>query len=124
MTSTSKTIKNETSYHEKGWGSELWIVNNDKYCGKILTFKKGKKCSWHFHKLKDETFYLRSGKLLVHCSEADDRDIASFSILEPGDSLHIYPGLRHQMLALEDSEMFEFSTQHYEEDSYRILKGD
>ena len=27
--------------HPKGWGDELWITNNDKYCGKILQFNKG-----------------------------------------------------------------------------------
>ena len=24
---------------EKTWGSEEWIVNSEKYCGKILRFK-------------------------------------------------------------------------------------
>ena len=43
----------------KGWGYEKWIVNTDEYCGKLLHFIKGKKCSWHYHKLKDETFYLQ-----------------------------------------------------------------
>jgi hypothetical protein len=33
-------------------------------------------------------------------------------------------GLRHQMLALEDTELFEFSTQHFDSDSHRIIKGD
>jgi len=28
------------------------------------------------------------------------------------------------MIALEDSELFEFSTQHFDEDSHRIIKGD
>jgi hypothetical protein len=37
---------------------------------------------------------------------------------------HIPQGLRHQMIALEDSKLFEFSTTHYESDSYRIVKGD
>jgi hypothetical protein len=41
---------------KKGWGSELWLVNGDLYCGKILRFNKGKKCSLHYHKLKTETF--------------------------------------------------------------------
>ena len=45
-------------------------------------------------------------------------------ILEPGDRFHVYRGLRHQMIALEDTELFEFSTQHFEDDSYRIFKGD
>ena len=47
----------------KGWGYEKWIVNNEKYCGKLLFFEKGKKCSWHYHKLKHETFYLHSGRI-------------------------------------------------------------
>jgi quercetin dioxygenase-like cupin family protein len=110
--------------HPKGWGHELWIVNNEKYCGKLLYFKKDKKCSWHFHKLKDETFYLQSGKLLVYYSEKDSLEDASMKIMNPGDSMHIYPGLRHQMIAVENSELFEFSTQHFEDDSYRIMRGD
>jgi hypothetical protein len=28
------------------------------------------------------------------------------------------------MEALEDSELYEFSTQHFESDSYRLVKGD
>jgi len=51
-------------------------------------------------------------------------EIASFNILEPGDDFHVHPGLRHAMYALEDTEMFEFSTEHFEEDSYRLIKGD
>lgn len=110
--------------HPKGWGHELWIVNNEKYCGKLLFFKKDKKCSWHFHKLKDETFYLQSGLLRVCYSDNDELEGSKTRIMKPGDSMHIYPGLRHQMFALEDSELFEFSTQHFEDDSYRIQKGD
>ena len=83
---------------EKGWGWERWIVNCEEYCGKLLFFEKDKKCSWHYHKIKDEVFYVQSGK--------------------------IYRGLRHQMLALKDSELFEFSTQHFDSDSHRIIKGD
>ena len=44
--------------------------------------------------------------------------------LGPGDNFHVYRGLRHQMYALEDTELFEFSTQHFDSDSYRIVKGD
>jgi hypothetical protein len=44
--------------------------------------------------------------------------------LKKGDNFYVYQGLRHQMIALEDTELFEFSTQHFDEDSYRIKKGD
>ena len=45
-------------------------------------------------------------------------------ILKLQNKFHVHKGLRHQMLALEDSELFEFSTQHFEDDSYRIIRGD
>jgi hypothetical protein len=32
--------------------------------------------------------------------------------------------MRHQMLAHKDTELFEFSTQHFDEDSIRIESGD
>ena len=108
----------------KGWGYEKWIVNKKQYCGKLLYFKKSKKCSWHYHKIKDEVFYLQSGKLLVKYSDGDELENAEEIILNKGDNFHIYTGLKHQMIALEDSELFEFSTQHFDSDSYRIQKGD
>lgn len=106
----------------KGWGFEKWIVNTEEYCGKLLYFAKDKRCSWHYHKLKDETFYIQSGKILLKYSESD---IPVFEkVLNRGDSFHVYRGLRHQMIALEDTELFEFSTQHFDDDSYRIERGD
>jgi len=110
--------------HIKGWGFEKWIVNKEEYCGKLLFFEKDKKCSFHYHKIKDEVFYLQSGKLIVKYSDGDNLNKSEELIMNPGDNFHVYIGLRHQMIALEDSELFEFSTQHFEDDSYRILKGD
>jgi mannose-6-phosphate isomerase-like protein (cupin superfamily) len=111
-------------YVKKGWGYEKWIVNKEEYCGKLLFFNKDKCCSWHYHKIKDEVFYLQSGKMIVKFSEGDDIQEAEQMLLEPGQNFYIYPGLRHQMIALKDSELYEFSTQHFDEDSYRIIKGD
>ena len=108
----------------KGWGYEKWIVNKPEYCGKLLFFEKGKQCSWHFHEMKDEMFYLQSGKLLVKFGEEEDIAKAEETVLQPGDNFYVYPGLKHQMYAIEDSELFEFSTQHFDEDSYRVIKGD
>ena len=93
-------------------------------CGKILFFERGKKCSWHYHKLKDETFYLQEGKLLVSYSDQDNIEDAKELIMERGDKFHVYRGLRHQMFAIEDSDLFEFSTQHFDSDSNRIQPGD
>lgn len=114
----------EIKFVPKGWGFEKWIVNSEEYCGKLLYIAKGKKCSWHYHKLKDEVFYLQSGKILLKYYDEDDIALAHETILNKGDKFHVYRGLRHQMTALEDTELFEFSTQHFDEDSYRIIKGD
>ena len=108
----------------KGWGFEKWIVNNEEYCGKLLYLVKGKRCSWHYHILKDEVFYIQSGKVLVKYSDGDSISDSKETILNKGDSFHVYRGLRHQMVAIEDSEIFEFSTQHFDSDSHRLIKGD
>lgn len=118
------TTKDSSKIVPKGWGHEVWIVNKSEYCGKLLFLKEGKRCSWHYHKLKDETFYLQSGKILLKYSEDNNRDEAQEVVLLPGDSFYIPTGLRHQMLALEDSELFEFSTEHFDEDSNRVIPGD
>ena len=108
---------------EKGWGHELWIVNKG-YCGKLLHFRRGRKCSWHYHRLKDEVFFLQSGRLLVRYGPGDDPASASSVLLLPGMAFSVPPGLRHQMEAQEDSDLFEFSTHHEDADSIRLVRGD
>jgi quercetin dioxygenase-like cupin family protein len=44
--------------------------------------------------------------------------------LNVGDVITNERGEPHQLIALEDSEVFEVSTKHYDEDSFRIHKGD
>jgi len=111
-------------FHPKGWGYELWLVNGEKYCGKILHFFRNKKCSFHYHKLKAEHFYCASGKFLLKLSWGDDITEAVEVVFEKGQVVEIPIGLRHQMIALEEGELIEISTQHLEDDSYRVAPGD
>jgi len=108
----------------KGWGREVWIANNTQYCGKILEIMKGKRCSLHFHKLKSESFYLRCGRLHIRVKQSVDTETMHEFELVEGECMDIPTGLVHQMEALEDSELYEFSTQHFESDSYRLVRGD
>jgi mannose-6-phosphate isomerase-like protein (cupin superfamily) len=108
----------------KGWGREIWIVNNLLYCDKIVEIRKSKRCSLHYHKLKTESFYLHEGRLKIRVKEGVDSDLIDEFEIRPGDCMDVAPGLVHQMEALEDSELFEFSTQHFESDSYRLVRGD
>lgn len=122
----------------KNWGYEKIIVNGQLYCGKILHFVKDRSCSFHYHIKKTETFYISFGKievlyqdsetaeeLIKQCGELTYLDChPKREILEKGDSFHIKPFLAHKMIALEDSEIIEFSTQDFSDDSYRLIKGD
>ena len=44
--------------------------------------------------------------------------------LKPGDVVRQRVGQPHQLEALTDGTVFEVSTQHFDEDSYRVVKGD
>ncbi len=104
---------NETrKLHEKIWGSEDWIINTPKYCGKRLLLKKGYQCSVHHHKIKEETFYVNSGLVLIQVD-------GDKYLMKPGQSLEIIPGDLHRFIGVTDAEIIEFSTHHVDEDSYR-----
>lgn len=115
-------VRGPVHVQPKGWGQEVWIHNDALYCGKLLSLKADKRCSLHFHKKKHETFYVQSGRLTMRLRHSDGRE-ESF-IMNPADILEITPGLAHQFTGITDCEIFEFSTQHFEDDSYRIEKGD
>lgn len=102
----------------KVWGHEEWIVNNASYCGKKLVFRSGFQCSLHYHKLKRESFYVMVGVILL---ELRSKDMARslVRVMKPGDVCHIEPWMRHRISAVTDAEIFEFSTFHRENDSYR-----
>ena len=107
----------------KAWGEEIVIHNDDGYCGKLLRFRKGGKFSMHFHSVKVETWYVNYGKFVL--SHIDTKTANMFNTpLFPGDIVHVEANTPHQLEALEDSEIFEVSTPHMDEDSYRIGKGD
>lgn len=110
------------NFVQKGWGSENWIVNKE-YCGKILKFNKGARFSMHFHKLKEETFFVSKGKLLLKSINLENANRYEFEINQ-GDIVDIPRFEPHQIIALEESEIIEFSTHHEDSDSYRVEKGD
>ena len=107
-------------YHAKGWGYELWIHNDEEYCGKLLFFKEGKRCSLHYHEKKLETFYLQSGKMILRYGDVIDE--IQETLLTPGDSFEVYRGLIHQMIALEDDEWKQERTRMITHISEVIIK--
>ena len=94
--------------------TEYWIVNIPQYCGKILVQKAGTTCPAHSHKRKHETFLVWKGRVrMVVDGEAAE--------MGPGDVLVMEQGRVHEFTALgEDAVIFEFSGQHFEDDSYFV----
>lgn len=101
-----------TTKVKKAWGFEDIIANSKKYCGKLLILKRNFRCSLHYHKKKDETFYVIRGEVLMEFGNKKQT-------MKPGDSVHILPGMLHRFTGLTDAQIIEFSTQHRDSDSYR-----
>jgi len=97
----------------KLWGYEKWLENNERYCSKLLVLNKGFQCSLHYHKIKDEMFLVTKGYVRM---EVGDEVL----FMRPGQFVRIHPKVQHRFRGLEDSEILEISTEHKEEDSYRV----
>jgi quercetin dioxygenase-like cupin family protein len=110
---------------KKGWGYELIWATNDKYCGKIMVFEnKGAKFSMHFHREKEETRFVNSGKFLLRWIDTSTATLHTKELTQ-GDTWHNPPLQPHQLEALEPmSEIFEVSSADSVEDNYRIAPGD
>jgi len=130
----------------KPWGGEKWLDNRPEYCGKILTIIKNKRLSVHYHKLKTETFYCLSGKVKVKFfddalayesliktegwdvntpqGKTEAVNALETIVLEPDSTFFIPPGRVHQIIGLVDSKIIEVSTEHFDSDSFRFIKGD
>jgi mannose-6-phosphate isomerase len=93
---------------EKPWGYELIWAKTDKYVGKVLHINKGHQLSLQYHKLKEETIFVQSGKLQFLLE--DDKGVRQTIILEAGQTAHTLPNRVHRMTALEDCDIFEVST--------------
>ncbi len=93
---------------EKPWGHELIWANTDRYVGKILHIKAGEALSLQYHRVKDETIMVLSGRMqLVYFAEGEEPRSLE---LVPRQPFHITPRLRHRMIAIEDTDVLEVST--------------
>jgi len=113
---------------DKVWGYELVLVNNDKYCTKILGIKPGFKCSLHRHISKDESFFPLVGEAVVrlHVPGTIDRESFDEEILlgqwSDQKSIRISPGVWHQFWSADSgyAVLLEVSTPHSDDDVERL----
>lgn len=115
----------------KVWGYELWIENNELYCGKHLHVLPTKWCSVHYHKNKKETFYIINGELKLEYSIDLNLSFWKCGIVKPtrilkkGDSFTLEPMIAHRFTSNTSypCDFIEISTHHEDSDSYRIIQG-
>lgn len=123
----------------KIWGYEEHLIgDNGMYFGKKLYIAEGHATSWHYHKNKDEVFYVLNGILLLRWADEDllinsnppsIRASHAYSItVNPGQSFRMLPMQRHRLCPTGDSyegvTLIEFSNQYVDDsDTVRLVNG-
>ena len=109
---------------DKSWGDERWIVNNDQYCGKILTVRPGQHCGWHWHPRKTETFWVLAGVLELYSRdwpfETGNRAVTYLladecALTLPAGTAHTFRGRSGTAVTF-----LEISTHHDDADTIRL----
>ena len=112
----------------KPWGYEVvWAHSSceNGYAGKLIYINAGHKLSFQYHKIKEETIYIKSGVLKVESSGmfAEGDSIFDFMsrsrgsvMLRPGECFHIPARMTHRFIAMDkDVELIEVSTKHLDD---------
>jgi mannose-6-phosphate isomerase len=94
---------------DKPWGYELIWALTDTYCGKVLFVRAGHALSLQFHREKDESWLVQSGRAKLELGDAGQATLAE-EVVGPGYAFHYRPGTVHRVTALEDTTILEVST--------------
>ena len=94
---------------EKPWGWELIWAHTEAYVGKLLFVRAGQSLSLQFHRKKDESWYVESGRAKLELGESGDA-VLKQEIVSAGACFHYRPGTVHRVTALEDTTIIEVST--------------
>jgi mannose-6-phosphate isomerase len=94
---------------EKPWGYELIWAVTDIYVGKVLFVKAGHSLSLQFHREKDESWLVQSGRAKLELGEAGESMLRE-EVIAAGAAFHYPPGTVHRVTAIEDTTILEVST--------------
>jgi len=93
------------------YGAVLITLVNRLYCKKILIQTPGQEHPSHFHKKKEETFYVLSGELHTEIDGVKRK-------ISPGEQVLVLPGVWHSFNTKTGVIFEELSTTHYNDDSF------
>ena len=99
---------------EKPWGYELIWALTGTYCGKVLFIKAGQALSLQFHREKEESWLVQSGRATLELGEEGDGTLVQ-GVIEAGSAFHYVPGTVHRVTAIEDTTILEVSTPHLDD---------
>lgn len=112
---------------DKVWGQEIWLVNNDRYCAKLLHINSGWQCSLHMHPIKKETFIVLDGGVGLEVGMGFDENGESPTYFEklqlvPGETYTLEPNTYHRFWSYTDTDavVLEISSTHDDTDVVRI----
>ena len=94
---------------DKPWGYELIWALTDVYCGKLLFIEAGHSLSLQFHREKDESWFVQSGRARLELGEVGET-VLQEEVIAPGAAFHYPPGTVHRITAIEDTTILEVST--------------
>ena len=77
----------------------------------------------HYHLKKEETWLVHSGSFILRYINGETAEVVEVD-LKDNESYTIPVGLPHQLETKTGGEIIEISTEHFENDSYRVWKGD
>ena len=104
----------DTRRVDKPWGYELIWALTDDYCGKILFVRAGESLSLQFHREKDESWLIHSGRAQIEMGSPGDKTPNS-EVVAAGAAFRMRPGTIHRVRALEDTTILEVSTPQLED---------
>ena len=115
----------ESKFVKKSWGWELWFANvqdGPDYCGKLLFCEHDKwssKGRYHYHKIKDETFFVVEG--ILHLMYVDFEGKVHQDFIHPYETFRVKPHMKHKFTSktMTGCKFIEVSTFHSDDDSYR-----
>ena len=99
---------------DKPWGHELIWALTDVYCGKVLFVRAGHSLSLQFHRAKDESWLVQSGRAKLELGDAGET-VLTEEVVGAGAAFHYAPGTVHRVTALEDTTILEVSTPELED---------
>jgi mannose-6-phosphate isomerase-like protein (cupin superfamily) len=94
---------------EKPWGWELIWAHAEAYVGKVLFVRAGESLSLQFHREKDESWYVESGRAKLELGDTGNA-VLNTEVVAAGACFHFSPGTVHRVTALEDTTILEVST--------------